>query len=883
MSSRSTPPRDSASRVRLGALAAHVLGASVGLAGALAYDTRFWLSVRGNELTISGAKFQAALAIAYGLAWPVALVLGVALYALERVTMRRGIPALVRPTAWLSRAPDEIADAFSFAVGLVASAGAMLFVVTTLQSNLHSERVIAILIACTAPFVVGAFETLRRRLAIPIRRFARGLDGAACPLLFHGLAFASALAVRMRFAELDPALDHSVPWNVVWALAVGGAVHALVAFSLPRAGVSARRVRALGAGLVVVLAAGTAFSVLRYDRTSSQRAFVEDISWVGTRAHRLWSELLDRDGDGHPALLAGGDCNDRRADVHPGAFDRPGDGIDADCFGGDGTPRFDDRAMFSLTPRSTNDRPLNIVMISIDAMRPDRLRAAGERRNVTPRLDRLLAESTWFRDVTSASPRTTRSVPAIFTGQYPGSLEYERSLGRVDLAGSAVTLAELVGLRMDTVAILGTSYFREQPGILQGFANVQHGQGIKPPPEWATDLVLQQLDRMREAPRPTFLWVHYFGAHEPYLGDRFPSRFGPGPAAAYDTDLWRVDREVGRILDGITSRGLAQNTAVIVFSDHGESLGEHGGWGHSTLLTEEQVRSVLMFRVPRAEPRVVETPVALFDIFPTVLDLANVPSAAAMPARNLAPAFQGNPRAIPHRALFSEVLPDAIYAIETQSIRVGNRKLIYWPRTQRAAYYDLGRDPHELHDLADTHRRAMRPLLATLLEWNVASHLDANRTAAIIHEAVTRRLPPDVPALSATFVNGISLVGAHIGTHDPSRDTVVPVDLYFRADRPIPSEYYVHLTFDPADAVSNAAGFAAHHSPLDGMLPTTMWRPGDIVRDRVYVRIPATAQPNVPLIAHVELWSHFHVRMPVTATWSGRTVDTVDVGTMVVH
>lgn len=869
--------------MRLSALGAHLVGATFGLAAALGYDARFWLGLRGGEVTLSGPRFAAAVAHAFALAWPIALCAAIIGAILERIAFRATTPALVRPTRFFVPAPDAVADAFVTTAAAGVAFVAVHRFVLVVETNLHSPEVIALVVAAVAPMIVVGVLALRAAAMPPFRRFMRGLDKAASPILFYAVTAAALLAARMRFTEVDPNLDRSVPWYTVYTFVAGGVVHLLVAFAPPRVGRGARRARAAGLALAFCGVAGTTTSILTYDKTTSHRFFVEEISWIGTRAHRVWAELLDRDGDGHPARLGGGDCNDRRRDVYPGAVDQPGDGIDSDCFGGDGTPPFHDQIPMELSPRTIDDGPLNVLMISIDTMRPDRLHAAGERREVTPRINALQRESVWFRDVTSPSPRTVRSLPAVFTGQYPGAIEYERSLGRVDMAPINTTLAEIASTRMDTRAILGTSYFRENLGLLQGFANVEHANSMKPPPDWTTDQALAGIARMRNSPRPTLLWVHYFGAHEPYLGDRFPSRFGQTQEGAYDTELWRADHEVGRLLDALSMQGLDRNTAVVLFSDHGESLGEHGAWGHSTRLNEEQVRSVLMIRAPRLAPRVVDTPVALFDLFPTVLDLSNVAPPTPISARNLMPLARGEPNHDRMRPIFSEVMPDAIYAIETQSIRLGNEKVIYWPRTQRASYFDLRSDPHELHDLADTHRSTTRRLLGTLLSWNVATHRDENRISAIIRNSIVSALPSDATRLDAAFGNGITLLGARIGNTNPSRDTPVDVDLYFRADRPITSDYFIHLTFDPADGVSNAAAFVAHHTAIDGSYPTSLWRRGEIIRDRVKIRIPATLQPNVLLVGHVELWSHFHVRMPVAAQQGGIVVDTIDVGTLTVR
>src|SRR5262249_18433363 len=136
----------------------------------------------------------------------------------------------------------------------------------------------------------------------------------------------------------------------------------------------AERIRArawkIGGGVVLAFAA----SYFLYDRTSTQRRVVEESSLLGRYAARALQDLADRDRDGYGAKFGGGDCDDRRPDVHPQAVDRKGDGVDADCFAGDGAPAFDDQAPVALSqPLPANLQHPNVLLITVDALRPDHL------------------------------------------------------------------------------------------------------------------------------------------------------------------------------------------------------------------------------------------------------------------------------------------------------------------------------------------------------------------------------------------------------------------------------------------------------------------------------------------------------------------------------
>lgn len=870
---------------RFAGLAAHLVGGLFGLACGIAYDSWFWLKLRGAELGVGGLELARAHAFVFALALPAALFTALALAAAERLfgsrLVRYGV--LLRPQDLFTRAPDEVADSALLLACFAGSVLTLRAIVSKVLTTLHADGLVATLIALVAPFAVllfvGAFTTLRS----PLRRFVRGLDAAACPALLHGTLLVFTAAGRTHFAETSPALDRALPWYVVYVFVLGGLAHLLVAGAMPRRGAAGIRLRWGGLVVGALLVVTSATAVFTYGRSAAQRFFVEEISWIGSRAYRAWSEALDGDGDGYPSLLAGRDCNDRRRDVHPGAVDVRGDGIDSDCFGGDQAVRFTDLGDGNLALESHAGPPPNVLLISIDTMRPDRLAAAGNRRGVAPHLDALQREAVWFRNADAPSPRTTRSLPSVFSGQHPGMVRYNRSLGHIDVAPEAHLLAEMLHGRYDTFAILGTSYFRETPGLLQGFGTVEHAGAMKPDPSWVTNRLLESLDRAQRAERPFFGWVHYFNPHEPYLGDGYRSKFGNTPQDLYDTEIWRADEQVGRVLDHLRIRGLDRNTVVVVFSDHGESLGERGTFGHSTRLNHEQLASVLMIRAPSFEPRIVDSPVGLFDLMPTVLDLTGTRAWRPMSARSLVPAMRGLEAPYRNRPVFAEILPDAVYAIETQSVRLGQEKLIHWPLTGRMQYFDLARDPLERRDVQDRRPDRVAHLRDLLLGWDTSSHLRENHLAQVLADARVASVPVGVPHLDAEFANGVHLIGAKVQPNQVPRDGMLQVDLYFRPTRPIPGEYFVHLTFEPADGNSHAAGFTAHHTAVDGAYPTSRWRPGEIIRDTVTIRVPSHVQPNVLLVARVELWAHFHVRMPVAVVQRGIPGTTVDVGTVTVQ
>ena len=138
-------------------------------------------------------------------------------------------------------------------------------------------------------------------------------------------------------------------------------------------------------------------------------------------------KATDLDRDGYSSILGGGDCDDFDRDVHPGAFDWPDDGIDQDCNGHEATLAATPIAPFAAVPASLPP-DLNVVLITIDALRADHVGAYGYARPTTPRLDQLARESALFVDAWSHAPSTRYSIPAILTGRYPSTIAQDARL-----------------------------------------------------------------------------------------------------------------------------------------------------------------------------------------------------------------------------------------------------------------------------------------------------------------------------------------------------------------------------------------------------------------------------------------------------------------------
>jgi arylsulfatase A-like enzyme len=193
----------------------------------------------------------------------------------------------------------------------------------------------------------------------------------------------------------------------------------------------------------------------------------------------------------------------------------------------------------------------------------------------------------------------------------------------------------------------------------------------------------------------------------------------------YDGEVSYVDLHVGRILDELKALGLEENTAVVVFSDHGEAFGAHkfGGermYFHGQTLYDELLRVPLVIKVPGVAPRKVETPVMLVDLGPTVVDLVKGRRPASFHGRSLLGALLGEPLA--DEPIYAELLPAIDWKHHWKVLVSGGWKIIQKLSENTVELYDLTKDPNEQHNLAPAEpartTEMQRKLSAFVLEAN---------------------------------------------------------------------------------------------------------------------------------------------------------------------
>jgi arylsulfatase A-like enzyme/Tfp pilus assembly protein PilF len=347
----------------------------------------------------------------------------------------------------------------------------------------------------------------------------------------------------------------------------------------------------------------------------------------------------------------------------------------------------------------------SIILISIDTLRADHLSCYGYRRIETPHLDALTKGGTLFSAVSSQVPLTFPSHVSLFTSTYPffnGSEDNGEAL-----QPSAVTLATVLRSRgFRTGAVVGGYVLDRRFGLNQGFDSYDSTFDLHSQRESDTgDVkrlgaeVVAAANKWLEAnsSRPFFLFLHLYDLHTPYnLPASYRARFGTG----YNAELRYVDEQVGDFCDSLRRRGLFEISLIILTSDHGEGLGEHGEKTHGYFIYQSSVWVPLIVHWPAGSgsfPAKIDEPARLMDVAPTILQFAGVAQPPEFQGHSLFDFLRSDGSKIPR-----DVYSESLYAhqhfgcSQLRSLRMGRYKYIEAPKPE---LYDLATDPGETRNL----------------------------------------------------------------------------------------------------------------------------------------------------------------------------------------
>jgi arylsulfatase A-like enzyme/Tfp pilus assembly protein PilF len=372
-------------------------------------------------------------------------------------------------------------------------------------------------------------------------------------------------------------------------------------------------------------------------------------------------------------------------------------------------------------------QPPNVILITLDTIRADRMGFLGSRRGLTPHLDALARQSVVFTHAYSQIPLTTASHATILTGTYP-QFHQVNDFG-VPLAEDLPYAPYIFrGNGYYTAAFVGSLVLdpetRSAPGFERGFDTYDAGfhrrrmgedryQAIERRGGEVVAHALAWLTAHQKG--PFFIWVHLYDAHDPYdPPEPYKTRYA---AAPYDGEIAYVDAAVGKLLSWLRLRGLYDGAMIAVMADHGEALGEHGEITHGMFLYDETIHVPLLFKLPqeRSAGTRVDTRAELVDVLPTLLQTAGIAVPKEVQGESLLSTLK--PATARDRPAYAESdYPHRTFGWSSlRSLRTGKYLFIEAPRKE---LYDQTTDPKAEHNLATA---------SVAVTSTLASQLDAFR------------------------------------------------------------------------------------------------------------------------------------------------------------
>jgi arylsulfatase A-like enzyme/Flp pilus assembly protein TadD len=407
---------------------------------------------------------------------------------------------------------------------------------------------------------------------------------------------------------------------------------------------------------------------------------------------------------------------------------------------------------------SSIKKPSNIILITLDTTRADRMGFLGSKLGLTPNLDALAKQSVVFTRAYSQVPLTPPSHAAILTGTYP---QFNHVNDMEDALAKDVPYAPEIlrthGYR--TAAFIGSIVLQPTPPFATGFdrgfdaydadfhSENPGDDRYKTVQRRGAQVVAHALAWLNKRPHPKdpfFIWIHLYDAHDPYdPPEPYKTRYA---AAPYNGGIAYEDAVVGRLLRELKLRGLYDGTIMAVMADHGESLGAHGEDTHGVFLYDETIRVPLLIKMPLAKDggKRIDNRVELIDVLPTLLQANSIEIPNEVQGKSLLGLMgrgntAGNSTTVAwhdHPAYSQSEYPHNNFGWSAlRSLRSEKYLYIQAPRRE---LYDETADPEAEHNLASSSKAVADTL---------ASQLQALRQETInISEAPTVALDPEAQA-----------------------------------------------------------------------------------------------------------------------------------------
>jgi arylsulfatase A-like enzyme/cytochrome c-type biogenesis protein CcmH/NrfG len=364
----------------------------------------------------------------------------------------------------------------------------------------------------------------------------------------------------------------------------------------------------------------------------------------------------------------------------------------------------------AATPLPDLHKPPNVILITLDTTRADRMGFLGSKLGLTPNLDGLARQSVIFTRAYSQVPLTTASHATILTGTYP-QFHHVNDFG-VPLAESLPYAPYIFrGNGYHTAAFVGSLVLdpeaRSAPGFERGFdtydadfhrrrTGEDRYHSIERRGDEVVGRALTWLNAHQQG--PFFIWVHLYDAHDPYdPPEPYKTQYASAP---YDGEIAYVDAAVGKLLSWLRTNGLYDGALIAVMADHGEALGDHGETTHGIFLYDETIRVPLLFKLPgeSSAGTKIDGRAGLVDVLPTILQAVGIAIPTEVQGESLLPLLKAG--TVGDRAEYSESdYPHRTFGWSSlRSLRTGKYLFVEAPRKE---LYDQTIDPKAEHNLSE--------------------------------------------------------------------------------------------------------------------------------------------------------------------------------------
>jgi arylsulfatase A-like enzyme/Tfp pilus assembly protein PilF len=357
--------------------------------------------------------------------------------------------------------------------------------------------------------------------------------------------------------------------------------------------------------------------------------------------------------------------------------------------------------LFSSATQNQKYKKFNVLLITIDTLRSDKLSCYGSQAVQTPNIDSLAKKGALFSRAFANTSTTLPSHTNILLGVTPLSHGVHDNLNFI-VREDCRTLAEhLKSNGYDTAAFVGAYPLDSRFGLAQGFDTYDdeyprsHNRVLAALERRAEDVIDRMLESMKSLSSPWFVWIHCYDPHLPYdPPEPFRSRYDKNP---YDGEVAYVDFALGRLFRYLEARNFFDETIIVFTGDHGESLGEHGEMSHGFFAYNTTIWIPFILSIPGMEAKVVDQQVSHLDIFPTICDAVDVKKPPFLQGNSLLPLLNG--KTLSDRSIYFESMYPYYshgWAPLAGFIR-GNEKFIESPIPE---LYDLREDFNERRNLA---------------------------------------------------------------------------------------------------------------------------------------------------------------------------------------